>query len=160
MRKMLIAGALALLAACGQPAVTGGGEAQAAAAPGGVEDQAAFVARCTRETLASNPESRNWAASACEQMWEKVLAAGPLAEAVLAAAPATAGAADLAAVPGRVTQVRWQGQAGRLNDLAVALTRAPPQLTFDWDAGGDIVPYDLEQALRGRGATLDLVGCQ
>lgn len=172
MRKILLAAVLAL-AACGQAGQTAAdgaapAEAQAAgAAAASAETQAQYVARCTRETIATNPESQNWAQDACEQNWEKVAAAGPLAEAILAAAPASAGAVDLNAVRGRVTQVRW-GQAepgavasGALSaNLTASITRTPPAITFAWTHDGDIVPYDAVEALKGRGATLTQVACQ
>jgi hypothetical protein len=151
------------LFSCGQSSLS----AAAAGAPV-AETQAQYLARCTSETIAANPQSRNWAQDNCKQNWETVAAAGPMAEAILAAAPATAGAVDLAAVRGRVTQVRWSGGAsgatlasGQLGrDLAVSLTRTPPMLGFTWDSGGDIVPYDVVEALKSRGATLTLVACQ
>lgn len=168
MRNILISIAAGALAACGQagqPTADGAAPAQAQAAA--AETQALYVARCTRETIAANPQARTWAQGACEQNWAKVAAAGPLAEAILAAAPSTGGAVDLAAVRGRVMQVRWgsaQGGAvasGQLGtDLSATVTRIPPALTFQWDSSGDLVPYDLVEALKGRGAALTLVACQ
>ncbi len=160
----------AVLVACGPagtPSADGATPAQAQSAAAGVETQAQYLARCVRETIAANPQSQNWAQSACAQNWEKIVAAGPLAEAILAAAPANAGAVDLDAVRSRVTKVRWgapQADAvasGKLGaDLGANVTRAPPALAFQWDGGGDLVPYDVVEALKGRGATLTLVACQ
>lgn len=162
---MGVLSALALVA-CG-PSGGGDGSAEAqTAAASVVETREAYIARCTRETIAANPQSRTWAEGACEQNWQKVSAAGPLAEAILAAAPASAGAVDLEAVRGRLTQVRWgaaQGGSlatGRLGtDLSANISRAPPSLAFQWDGGGDLVPYDVVEALKGRGATLTEIAC-
>ncbi len=167
MRVIAALAALVLAVACsrGAPAVDGAARAEAQARA--VETQEAFIARCTRETIASNPQSRAWAQSSCEQTWEIVAAAGPLADTILAAAPETAVPADLTALRARLTAIRWSARAtppalanGTLRDLAVSLNRAPPALSFAWQSNGQTVPYDLAQALRGRGATLTLVACQ
>lgn len=165
MRRTIITIASFLTVGWGGPApqAAQAGEAQASA----VESESAFLERCTRETIASNPQSKAWARDTCEQTWTNVVAAGPMADTILAAEPATAGPVDLASLSARLEQVRWGGRAasptvaaGRLGDLDVSISRTPAQLAFTWARDGDLVPYDLEQALRGRGATLTLVGCQ
>jgi hypothetical protein len=168
MRMMVLAAAL-LVCACGQ--ATNHASAQGAGgagASGAAETQEQFVARCTRETIAQNPQAQSWAQGNCEQIWEKVAAAGPLAEMILAAAPATAAPAGLSATCAQLAMVRWSGGAsgatlatGKLGaDLDIAVQRAPPSLAISWSGGGDIVPYDIVEALRGRGATLAVVACQ
>jgi hypothetical protein len=147
MRMMVLAAAL-LVCACGQ--ATNHASAQGAGgagASGAAETQEQFVARCTRETIAQNPQAQSWAQGNCEQIWEKVAAAGPLAEMILAAAPATAAPAGLSATCAQLAMVRWSGGAsgatlatGKLGaDLDIAVQRAPPSLAISWSGGGDIV---------------------
>jgi len=161
MRTMILAALM--VCACGQggaPAQAQNGAtnaAQAGAEPAGaVETQAQYVARCTREMIATNPESQRWAQGACEQNWEKVVAAGPLADVILAEAPATAAAANLNVVSERLPQIR--ARLGRGFD--VRLARSQVSMTFNWNADGDIVPYDVVDALKARHATLTLAACQ
>jgi hypothetical protein len=161
MRILICAAVMAGALACGANAVSA---QTAAAAP--AETQAQYQARCRRETLAANPQARNWVDNACVQSWQNVAAAGPMAEAILSIIPATPGPIDAAGVRAHLTGVRWaarpdQGSVatGRMDGLAVNITRAPAQLGFLWSATGEPIGYDVEQALRGRGAQLALVGC-
>jgi hypothetical protein len=106
MRRIVIVITAAVLIACGQPSASGPTEA-AAQPSAGTEDQAAFVARCTREMIAANPQSQRWAAGQCEQNWGLVTAAQPWVDAMLAAAAAPGENVTGASLRTRVTQVRW-----------------------------------------------------
>lgn len=148
-----------ILTLCGLPA-----SAQPAKPAAGGE-QAAFTARCVREMVAANPRAKGWAADECKQNWDRVVAAGPMADAILAAAPQTAGPADVRTLPARLPMVRWAARPqgtlaaqGRLGKLDVQLERKPG-LNFYWAAAGEPIPYDVLAALGGRGAEVRMIGC-
>lgn len=153
----------AALAACGDsgsPAAAQSGGAPAASA------QADYIAQCTADLVAQNPRASEWGPAQCEAQWGAVVAAGPMAEAILAAAPAS-GAADPATLQERLDTVRWDARpegtliaSGRLgDDLSVQVDRTGPSLNFYWSETGALVPYDVLGALRIRGAELSMVGC-
>ncbi len=151
----------AALIACGQPA-TNAGEAAAQAA----NTQADFITQCTEALVRQDPRARQWAPDQCAQEWQMVVDAGPMAEAILAAAP-DSGAANPASLPNQLTMVRWDRRAqgallasGRLgNDLGVEVDRAGPSLVFRWGETGAMIPYDVVGALRVRGADVAMIGC-
>lgn len=159
MRRILLIAAAAALLACGQP-----GAPANAAAGGASESEADYVARCTRETLAANPSAQNWAESSCRENWAAVVAAGPMADAILAGVPAPGETVAGSAVRTRVTNVQWQARAegtlvaqGRLGDADVQVE--PQSLNFYWGDTGALIPYDVVAALQGRGATVSMIGC-
>jgi hypothetical protein len=132
-----------------------------------VETEAAFVARCTSETIAANPDSKTWAAGNCQQRWTNVAASSTLADAVLAAAPVSAGASDVTSLAGKLPMVTWASKpespsiaSGMLDKIEVKVQSKPAQIGFLWAAVGEPIPYDLDEALRGRGVTLAMIGCQ
>lgn len=128
---------VAALAACGQSASSGGeASAQAAGAGGG---EAAFVQACVAEMVAANPQSQQWAPDECAQRWQQVVAAGPMADALLAAAAGT------------------MPSGGQLGDAAIAIEGRT--LSFFWQRTGELIPYELIGALRERGATVAMIGC-
>ena len=140
MRRLLITLAAALLAsagaACAQPATP-------AAQP-----QAAYTAQCQRDFIAQYPNARAQAASICASQWEQVVAAGPMADALLAAAPAAGAGFDAAAARGAV-----QGLRGYQTNVA------PARVTISWFRNGEPIPFRLEDALRVRGANVAMIGC-
>ncbi|MBL8530975.1 MAG: hypothetical protein JNK94_04500 [Hyphomonadaceae bacterium] len=141
MRRFMFALAFAV-AACGEAAAPSG-EAAAqggAAASGG---QAAFVQACTAALTAENPQAARWAPEECAARWDRVVAAGPMAEAILAAA--AGGPAPRA------------GQFGP--QVEVTANASARTFSFGWQAVGEPIPYDLVGALRERGAALGLIGC-
>lgn len=160
----VIATSVALIA-CGQPTTSAG---EAAAQAGGVaaNAQADFIAQCTDNLVRQNPQARQWAPDQCAQEWQTVVDAGPMAEAILAAAPAS-GAANPASLPNQLTNVRWDRRpegtliaSGRLgSNLSVQVDRSGPSLNFYWGETGALIPYDVINALRIRGATAALTGC-
>lgn len=161
-RIAVVIAASVALAACGQPASTASAQGGGAA----VEAEGDYIARCTADMVAQNPQAGQWAPSHCQQQWETIVAAGPMAEAILAAAPAS-GAADPAALRTQLTMVRWDARpegtlmasGGIGSDLAVQIDRAGPSLNFSWGKTGELIPYDVVEALRGRGAEVTMIGC-
>lgn len=141
MRRAMLAITFAV-AACGQAAAPSG-EAAAQGAPGARGGQAAFVQACTAELVAQNPQAAGWAPDECAARWERVTAAGPMAEAILLAADG--GAAPRA------------GQFGPRVD--VTSTAAARGFGLNWQEAGAPIPYDVIGALRERGAASSLIGC-
>jgi len=115
-----------------------------------VENQAAYVARCKRETIAAYPRAN--ADSICVSKWDQVVASGPMADAILALAPAPGAAFAPAGV---------RAPAAALRGMTIAATRPPipPGVTISWFRNGEPIPFNLEDALRVRGATLATIGC-
>lgn len=117
-----------------------------------VEGQDAYLARCRRETIAQYPNARAQADSICNSHWEQITAAGPIADAILAVAPAAGGAFDGAGAQARI---------GAMRGLQLTVNRAPsPGVTISWSRAGVPVPFDLEGALHARGATVAMIGCE
>jgi hypothetical protein len=160
MRRRIFAAAAAAVFLSGMSACG----AQAGAGP---ETQESFVARCVQETIAANAEAANWAESVCTENWNSVAAAGPMADAILAAAPVEAAAVDPSTLSGALSMVAWDARAegvlvasGRIgDDLSVQVERSPPSLNFYWSEVGMPIPYDVVEALKARGAEATLVGC-
>lgn len=163
MRRFASIIAASVLIACGQPQPNAAAQAGGA---GATETQASYVARCTAAMVALNPSAGEWAPAQCQQQWEMVVAAGPVAEAILAAAPVS-GAADPAALRTRLAAVQWDARpegaliaSGRMGAaLSVQVDRAGPSLNFHWSQAGQPIPYNIVEALRGRGAEVTMVGC-
>lgn len=129
-----------------------------------VENQTAYVARCKRETIAAWPGARAQADSICQSNWGMIVAAGPLADALLALAPPAGTPFEPMAAKARARGVRWapraakgQSAAGKVGETAVTLTATNAQLS--WFKNGDVIPFNLEQALRVRGSTPAMIGC-
>lgn len=142
MRTFIFAVAI-VLAACGQAAAPSGeAAAQGGASAAGGGGQAAFVEACIARYVAQSAEARRWAPDQCVQDWQLVVAAGPLADAILATAAGT---------PPR---------AGRFgSNIDVVIDRAAHMVTFSWGASGELIPYDAVGALQERGAAVDMIGC-
>lgn len=137
MKSTIVAALGLLLAGCGA----------AAADPAPVEDEAAFLARCKVEGGVD-----------CAVKWRWAGNAAPMADALLALAPETGGAAaaDLRA---GLPAVQWSSASeGKLGDLTVTLP-ASGRLAFRWMQQGSEGRYDLIQALRIRGVTFEPLGC-
>lgn len=154
----LLAGALALAAVPSAWAQSG---------------QAAFETQCRQALVAADPAARKWADAECRERWAHVVAAGPLADAVLALAPRAAGQAPGAdEIKRRLPAVQWQRRpergalaSGRVApDFGVDVRRAAgtpaPEVSFGWRATGEPVRHDLPEALRQRGARIETLACQ
>lgn len=137
-----------LLAGCGATA--------ADSAP--IEDEAGFRTRCRAELLETHPQAASWADAHCADRWQWAGNAGPIADALLALAP-EAGGTVTADMRERLTAVQWSSATeGKLGDLTVTLSEGGG-ISFHWRKQGGEVPYDLIQALRIRGVTLESLGC-
>lgn len=138
MKQSMIVAALGLLiAGCGA----------AAADPAPVEDEAAFLARCEAEGRYD-----------CGVKWRWAGNAAPMADALLALAPETGGAAA-ADMRTALSAVQWSSATeGKLGDLDVTLP-ASGKLAFRWMKQGSEGHFDLIQALRIRGVALESLGC-
>ncbi|MBY0565057.1 MAG: hypothetical protein K2P58_12825 [Hyphomonadaceae bacterium] len=138
MRHLTLAALAAIAAACSPPSGATG-EAAAQNAGGG---EAAYIAGCVSELTAQNPQARQWAPDECRQRWQLIVAAGPLAEAILASAAGT------------------PPSGNRLGaDISVQSDRAARTVMFSWQATGALIPYDAAGALRQRGADVAMIGC-
>lgn len=125
------------------------------------ETQDQFMARCT-QVLAETANMASYAEGACAEQWPKVTRANQMVDAILSVFVAgTPSALDPADVQRRASMVRWTSPSqGRLADLNVETTRTPTtQIIFKWSATGEPVPFDPVEALRVRGASVDLIGC-
>jgi hypothetical protein len=137
-----------------------------ASAAGLVEDRAAYLARCRQETLAQIPGAKAQVDSICSSKWDMVVETGPMAEAMLAFAPATGTKFDPEGARAQTSAVKWGARKkdyvafGKLGDVVVGVVRKPALgVTFSWFKDGTPIPFDLEGALRVRGVTLSMVGC-
>lgn len=158
-RIALVIATSIVVVACGQPT-------SIAVAQDAAGSQSDYIARCTADMIAQNPRAGEWAPAQCQQQWETVVASGPMAEAILAAVPVS-GAADPATLRARLAMVQWDARpegtlaaSGRLGaDLSVQVDRAGPSLNFLWSEAGQPIPYNIVEALSGRGAEVSMVGC-
>ncbi len=134
------------LAACG-PTTDGGGGGGEAAAQGatvaqGGGGEAAFLRDCAARYVAQNAQARQWASDQCTQDWGLVVAAGPMAEAILAGATGT--------MP---STRRMDG------GVDVEVDARARTLAFSWSAVGELIPFDVVGALAQRGAAPSMIGC-
>ncbi len=149
------------------PATPGTSPASSAIPPVQPGADAAFKARCRKETLAQNgPAATKWVDSHCTEMWGRAVAAQPLAEAMLAAV--TTGAGPVDALRRATPTVRWsarpqQGQlaSGRLGAFSAGLSGKGQADSFSvsWSETGADIPVDVPAALEARGAKLALTSC-
>lgn len=177
----------------GAPAAGSPAMADAGAAPGPVSPPAAavaagpaaaplavaanarqtFLARCRGETKARYSQMNASAIEgACADGWAKVEAAGPLADAFLAAVPARPGERiTLAALRQRLPQLRLTttraaranapDATGRLGALEASVTGTPliREFTLSWSKLEADPPYDVAGAMAARGARVRALGC-
>jgi hypothetical protein len=138
----------------------------ALASPAPAQDaRARFLAQCRADTLAEWPDA-GWVDEACAERWPSVARSNPLVDILLspfaddAPAPATADA-----LRDRTALVRWgpatpQGMEGRFGGVDVQIPAATPlRLVVGWGAVGEPVPYEIVEALKLRGASVELIGC-
>lgn len=114
------------------------------------EAPAAFMTRCRAETLKAWPGAKAQLESICGSKWGEAVAAAPIANALLAAAPAP-GAKFVAA--------NAQKAAAALKGFTASAKAAPPTLSINWYADGEPIPFNIEDALRARGAALTNIAC-
>lgn len=131
----------------------------------------AFMATCRSETRARYATmTKASIEEACGLGWGRAVAAGPIADAVLAAVPARPGeAVSLPALKARLPQLRWlpvkaapNTPVARLGNVEVTLTGTAPAkaITVQWSSRpGEEPAYDLAGALAARGAKVTPLGC-
>jgi hypothetical protein len=123
------------LAACGQPGGAGG-EAAAQGAGG----EGAYIEACVARYVAQSAQASRWAPDQCAQDWQRVVAAGPMADAILAAVRGT------------------MPRPGRMGaDVEVAVDGRT--VRFGWAQAGALIPYDVVGALAERSAPASMIGC-
>lgn len=133
--------------------------------------QPSFLAQCRAGYVARSADAVRWADDQCASDWDKVIASGPAADALLAALPAAPGdAVPLASLKKHLAQVRWAGKpasnrvsaSGALGDLAVSVTGSPnaASVGVSWMEVGAEPAYDVAGAMRARGVTLTEVACE
>lgn len=131
--------------------------------------------RCSEEQRRTNPGMAATAiASTCDYQWVKIEAAGPVADALLAAVPARPGERiTLADLGARVPTARWStgspvsgaapaaatGRLGTLDARVDGTASAATALTLSWSEVGADTPYDLPGALAARDAKVEPLGC-
>ncbi len=162
-----------------RPAVIDGGAPAPASQPAGpaaaplpvlANARELLLADCRKDLATRYPKmTRSNIDSFCIPRWDRVVAAGPIADAMLAAVPARPGeAVTLAALKTRLPQARWLGAAkantpvGQLGKVEIAVDGATTlkTVTFRWSGGAGAEPaYDLPGALAARGATVKPLGC-
>lgn len=157
-------------AAIASPAAPAAAPASASAAIPPVQPgaEAAFKARCRKETLAeSGPNAAKWVDSHCTDMWGRAVAAQPLAEAMLAAVAAGAGPVDT--LRRATPTVRWaarpeQGMlaSGRIGSYGAGLSGKGRADSFSvgWSQVGAEIPIDVPAALEARGAKVTRTSCE
>ncbi|MCB1684161.1 MAG: hypothetical protein KDI31_06740 [Pseudomonadales bacterium] len=158
---------LAVLALLGESAIAldPGESASAVDAVDGfpvIETRQLFIHRCERELLAHHPEAASWAPAQCRSRWQAARAAGPMAEALLTLAQsATQSFRSTNDVRNALSSVQWSSdREGTLGDLAVVLRGdSAPGISFAWYEIGAYGRYNVIDALRSRGATLQTLGC-
>ena len=158
-------------AASGVAATAAAGAASATPAR---EERPAFMLRCKRERNALFPGAARQADAICGSKWDMVVATADVADALLAVAPATGARFDVPTARRSLTSVRWRarpaqgqvasgqlGASGQPGNVDIGLVTAPaPGAAIGWEGGpGEQVPFDLEEALKVRGATLAMIGC-
>lgn len=132
----------------------------------GAEDR--FRESCRKQTLADHgAQAAKWVAEACAEQWKKVVAAQPLAEALLAANGVGAGPVD--PLKRALPAVRWSPRAdagelasGRLGAYSAGLAGGAgraDRFVASWRATGAEIPVDLPGALETRGATIVRTSC-
>ncbi len=161
------------MASGGSAAPTGTPTAAAAANASAHENRAAFMVRCKRETIAAYAGAARQAESICSSKWDMVTATAAVADALLSATPAAGARFDVPTARKSLPNVRWrarpaQGQVasgllsgGEAGNVEFGLTTAPaPGAAVSWEGGqGELIPFELQEALKVRGATLTMIGC-
>lgn len=131
--------------------------------------EAEFLARCRRDYVSREASAARWADNQCKDDWRRVVASGPAADALLAAAPAPGERPSLDTIRQRAVGVRWAARAqppflasGALAGLSVSVEGrgAPAALSMSWSQVGAEIPYDVVNAMRARSVTLVQMSCE
>jgi hypothetical protein len=105
--------------------------------------------------------------SICRSRWEMVIATEPISDAILALAPLQGDHYDPARAADLLTAVSWEEtpppgriMSGHIGDLDIGIVDHPVLgATFNWFRNGEPIPFDVEEALRVRSATLSMIAC-
>lgn len=115
-----------------------------------IQTEAAFLDDCEREWVRREPAAASWARGACQVKWRWAMAAGPMADAILAmSVPDGDAASPQAPVPA----------SGAAMPAGVAASHTPTGVRFDWREQGSEGRYNVTGALRSRGVALQTLGC-
>jgi hypothetical protein len=125
-----------------------------------------FLAQCRADTLAQWPDAVDRVNVRCAERWPSVARSNPLVDVLLSPfADDSPPPVTLGELRDRAAMVRWgpatpQGTEGRFGGVDVQIPAAGPlRLVVGWAAVGEPVPYEIVDALRLRGASVELVGC-
>ena len=172
---LLAAVACAAPAAAAPPAFAQAAGPATSRLPLASDARAAYLERCSAEHRRNYPQMVAAAVdSSCTYRWDKVEAAGPLADLVLAAVPARPGERFSAvALRARLPGSSWDARpsqggpsppvaTGRVGGFKAAVAgtgAAVTSLILGWSEVGADTPYDLPGALAARGARVEPLGC-
>jgi|TARA_R110000823_G_scaffold65723_53_gene154234 hypothetical protein len=127
-----------------------------------VENETAFLKRCSEEVLHARPDATTWVDKHCATRWRRVENSVPIVEAILALAPKSPGVVQSSReIRARLPAVQWSpdGKTGVLNEMNVYLQATGNGITFYWQKQSSEAPYNIIDALRIRGITLRTLGC-
>lgn len=124
-------------------------EAQTKSAPP-IQTEAAFLDACEQEWVKREPAARAWARGECQVKWRWAVAAGPMADAILAMSVAQGDGARLQA-PDPASRAAMPA--------GVTVSRRAAGIRFDWQQPGSEGRFNVTGALRNRGVTLKSLGC-
>lgn len=115
-----------------------------------VQTEAAYLDTCEQEWVQRESAAAPWARAECQVKWRWAMAAGPMAETILAMSVANVDGAR------PQTQVPVSGAA---MPAGVAVSLSAAGIRFYWQEPGSEGRYNVTGALRSRGVTLQSLGC-
>ena len=138
--------------------------------PVAVNAEADFLVQCRKNYVSRDARNSRWAADQCKEDWRKVVASGPAAQALLAIIHSISqGRPSVATIKQRATGVRWSARTappsiatGTLGAFSVSVEgkTLPSAVQVSWTKVGELIPYDVVNAMKVRGATLTEVSCE
>lgn len=115
-----------------------------------IQTETAYLDTCEQEWGQRESASAPWARAECQVKWRWAVAAGPMAETILAMSMVD-GAAARPQAPAPVSG------AALPTDVVASFNAAG--IRFDWQEQGSEGRYNVTGALRSRGVTLKSLGC-
>ncbi len=130
--------------------------------------QSAFQAHCVKKYTAQEASAAKWAPDQCKEDWKIVTNSLPAADLIIAALPKAGENQNLAQLKQKLPMVKWlRNQApylatGTLGDLTVHIDGpgTPGNLILNWTRTGEMIPFNIIDALRQRGAKLTMTSCE
>lgn len=113
-----------------------------------IQTETAFLDACEQEWVQREPAAASWARAECQVKWRWAMAAGPMADAILAMSKANSDAAQAPA-----------SMSGSAMPAGIAVSHNAAGIRFDWQEPGSEGRYNVTGALRSRGVTLQSLGC-